>query len=351
MSSINKKIPYVKLGNSGLKVSQIILGCAIYGTPEWYDWVKGEEESMKDIKAAYDLGINTFDTADTYSNGLSEVVVGKAIRAYNLPRDGIVIMTKVLNPISRDMNVHLHGSLRAQADELGYVNQHGLHRKHIFDAIKGSLERLQLDYVDVFQCHGFDDDTPIAETMQALHEVVQLGYARHIGMSTCRAWQVLHAMQSYAISNNLTPFIIMQNNYNLLYREDEHEMMPTLKYLGVSAIPWSTLARGALITTLEDQEAQPDDRIPGGRKQWHGKIIQRVEELAKKRDISIAQVAIAWSISRPGVTALIISPPSSAHLAVACAALHETLSEAEVHYLDELYQPQRPITNRFPQQY
>ncbi|KAG8742958.1 hypothetical protein FRC10_000580, partial [Ceratobasidium sp. 414] len=234
MSSSNqtthKGMTYVRLGNSGLKVSRIIFGFLSYGTPEWSEWVLREEEGIKHIKAAYDVGIQTFDTANVYSNGLSEVILGNAIKQYKLPRDEIVVMTKVWGLVGRTSKErYTRGSGigagdDAAADAAGYVNQYGLSRK----AMRHSLERLQLDYVDVLQCHRFDHNTPIAETMQALHDVVQVGYARYIGMSSCYAYQ-FHAMQNYAINNKLTRFISMQNQYNLLYREEEREMVPTLK--------------------------------------------------------------------------------------------------------------------------
>ncbi|CAE6444042.1 unnamed protein product [Rhizoctonia solani] len=229
-SAGDKKMTYTRLGSSGLKISKIILGCMSYGTPEWQGWVLNEEEGIKHIKAAYDAGIQTFDTANVYSNGLSEIILGKAIKQHKLPRDEIVIMTKVCFPVSPEygMNGAGLGGTDEQRDASGLLNQYGLSRKHIFESIKHSLERLQLDYVDVFQCHRFDYNTPIAETMQALHDVVKAGYARYIGMSSCYAYQ-FHAMQNYAIANKLTPFISMQNHYSLIYREEEREMMPTIK--------------------------------------------------------------------------------------------------------------------------
>ncbi|KAI0948813.1 hypothetical protein AcV7_009457 [Taiwanofungus camphoratus] len=222
-----KKMEYVRLGNSGLKVSKIILGTMQYGSSGWQEWVIGEEKAIEHIKYAYEHGIQTFDTANMYSNGLSEIFLGKAIKQLKLPREEIVVMTKVFMPITKDYGLNIRATGK-DADELGLVNQYGLSRKHIFDSIKASLERLQLDYVDLFQCHRFDYDTPIEETMQALHDVVKAGYARYIGMSSCYAYQ-FHAMQNYAIKNNLTPFISMQNHYSLIYREEEREMFPTLK--------------------------------------------------------------------------------------------------------------------------
>ncbi|KAK0194933.1 aryl-alcohol dehydrogenase [Armillaria mellea] len=291
----------VTLGSSGLKVSKIVLGCAVYGSPDWFSWVQNEEESIKQIKAAYDFGINTFDTANVYSNGQSEVVLGKAIKQENFPRDGIVVMTKVFHPVSRNIHEHLDGKAIEYADTHRYVNQYGLSRKHIFDSVKKSLERLQLDYIDVLHCQEYDTNTPIHETMKALHDVVQLGWVRYVGMSNCRAWQ------HYAVANHLTPFISMQNDYNLLYREDEKEMLPTLKYLGVGSMPWTTLARGAMVLTLDEQFSLLYDG--------------RVEEIALERNVTMTQVAIAWSLGKESGMDLV-------------------LTAEEVHYLEEPYNSQ-----------
>ncbi|KAJ7859128.1 Aldo/keto reductase [Mycena olivaceomarginata] len=341
MSSVEnvQKMEYVRLGQSGLKISKIVLGCMSYGNPKWGgSWVLEEEEASKQIKAAYDAGINAFDTANVYSSGASEEVLGRAIKQHQLPRDEIVVMTKVFFPLSGNKIVYPGPA----ADSEGYVNQYGLSRKHIFDSVKHSLQRLQLDYIDLLQCHRFDNDTPIEETMQALHDVVKAGYVRYIGMSSCYAWQ-FHAMQNYAVTNKLTPFISMQNHHNLLYMEEEREMFPTLKHFGVGAIPWSPLARGALTRPLEA----------------HGKTKRgesdMVEEIAKKREISMAQVSIAWSLSKEGgvissesaslsfviegISAPIVGTTSIANLADAIAAVHVKLTEDEIKYLEEPYQP------------
>ncbi|KAG8926129.1 hypothetical protein FRC02_009194 [Tulasnella sp. 418] len=222
-----------------------------YGSKEWQDWVLEEEEGIKHIKAAYDAGVQTFDTANVYSNGVSEIILGKAIKQHNLPRNEIVIMTKVMFVVGKAPGVNL-AVTGEKPDEVGYVNQRGLSRKHIFESVQASLKRLQLDYIDLLQCHRFDPDTPIEETMQALHDVVQAGYVRYIGMSSCWAYQ-FQAMQNYALNNKLTPFISMQNQYNLVYREEEREMIPTLKMFGVGCIPWSPLARGYLARPLSQQ--------------------------------------------------------------------------------------------------
>ncbi|KAJ7174193.1 NADP-dependent oxidoreductase domain-containing protein [Mycena crocata] len=337
-----KKMQYVRLGTSGLKVSKIILGCMSYGDPNWSgNWVLGEEEASKHIKAAYDAGINTFDTANAYSNGLSEEVLGRAIRKHNLPRDEIVVMTKLFLAVARNTNEALYGD--PDLDAKGYVNQYGLSRKHIFDSVQHSLRRLGLEYIDVLQCHRFDPDTPISETMQALHDVVKAGHVRYIGMSSCYAWQ-FHAMQNYAIANKLTPFISMQNHYSLLYREEEREMFPTLKHFGVGSIPWSPLARGALSRPLSQQQTKrgSSDVFPASfytQSSASQAIVNRVEEIAKKRGISMAQVAVAWVLSKDGVSAPIVGTTSLDNLADIIGALHIKLTEEEIKLLEEPYQP------------
>ncbi|KAG8757506.1 hypothetical protein FRC12_010287 [Ceratobasidium sp. 428] len=336
-----KKMTYVRLGQSGLKVSRIILGLMSYGSPEWSGWVQGEEEGIKHIKAAYDAGIQTFDTANVYSNGESEKILGKAIKQLKLPRDEIVVMTKLYATVGRTQGERFAGR---NPDEFGYVNQHGLSRKHIFESVKHSLERLQLDYVDVLQCHRFDNDTPISETMQALHDVVKAGYVRYIGMSSCHAYQ-FHAMQNYAINNSLTPFISMQNHHNLLYREEEREMVPTLKMFGVGMIPWSPLARGALTRPLGSQATTRSETDPWASylpttREANAAIVNRVEEIAKARNISMAQVAVAWSLSKDYMTAPIIGTTSLKNLEDIIGGIDVKLTEEEIKQLEDPYVPQ-----------
>ncbi|GJJ08939.1 hypothetical protein Clacol_003159 [Clathrus columnatus] len=323
-------MPYVRLGKSGLKVSKIILGCMSYGDPRNTPWFLGEEEGIKHIKAAYDAGIQTFDTANVYSNGESERILGKAIKVLGLPRDEIVVMTKLFAVVGREPHVNFINALPGDGpDENGYINQHGLSRKHIFESVKHSLERLQLDYVDVLQCHRFDNSTPIEETfvisascsrkkMQALHDVVQAGYCPFL-----RIIFSVHAMQrfgfaDYAINNKLTPFISMQNHYSLIYREEEREMMPTLKYFGVGCIPWSPLGRGLLTRPLSEQtkRGETDGFLLRGNYTSTAteSIINRVEEVAKKRGLTMAQVALAWCYSKPGMTAPIVGTTSLKNL-------------------------------------
>ncbi|CAE6461280.1 unnamed protein product [Rhizoctonia solani] len=344
-TTTTKTMTYTRLGASGLKVSRIILGLMSYGTPDWQGWVLNEEEGLKHIKAAYDAGIQTFDTANMYSNGLSEVILGKAIKQFNLPRDEIVVMTKVDFPVGKEYNLASTALLgtEAELESKGYTNQFGLSRKHIFESIRHSLERLQLDYVDVLQCHRFDYNTPIAETMQALHDVVKAGYARYIGMSSCYAYQ-FHAMQNYAIANKLTPFISMQNYYNLIYREEEREMIPTLKMFGVGSIPWSPLARGRLTRPLSQQSAREssDPWMTLAKKQTdsENEIINRVEALAKAKGVSMAQISIAWVLSKDPVAAPIVGTTSLKNLDDILGAIHVKLTEEEIKSLEEPYLPQ-----------
>ncbi|KAH9476273.1 Versiconal hemiacetal acetate reductase [Psilocybe cubensis] len=344
MAQVSKrqfKVPYVRLGNSGLKVSKIILGTMQYGTSKWADWVLDEDAALEHIKAAYEAGIQTFDTANVYSYGESERILGKVIKKLNLPRDEIVILTKLHGVVAREFGVSYWGEGN-KADSDGYVNQHGLSRKHIFESVKHSLERLQLDYVDVLQCHRFDPETPIAETMQALHDVVQAGYVRYIGMSSCHAWQYA-AILDYAINNKLTPFISMQNHYSLLYREEEREMFPTLKLFGVGSIPWSPIARGVLTRPFGETTKRMNSDLATGRylkMQSTPEILKRVEEVSKKLGISMAQVSVAWILSKEGVSAPIVGTTSLKNLEEIIAAVDVKLTEEDIKYLEEPYVPQ-----------
>ncbi|KAJ7772673.1 Aldo/keto reductase [Mycena maculata] len=369
----------ITLGNSGLKVSKIILGCMGYGSPEWQPWVLGEEECTKHIKFAYDMGIQTFDTANVYSNGQAEVVLGNAIKKLNLPREEIVVMTKIRGAVGKTVDVSAWDLYLAGPDNVGYVNQHGLSRKHIFAAVKDSLKRLQLDYIDVLQCHCVDDETPISETMEALHDVVKAGLVRYIGMSSCYAWQCkslipsyrlcINCFHNYAITQNLTPFISMQNQYNLLYREEEREMMPTLKHFGVGSIPWSPLACGALTrphTRAEKTMRQEKDEMSGdvylNLSAGNKTVVERVEEIAKKHKATMAQISLAWVMSKNEVTAPIVGSSSidklkdiiglSASSSIqtwglwkTLGALDVTLSADDIKYLEEPYTPMNILSH------
>ncbi|KLO06996.1 oxidoreductase [Schizopora paradoxa] len=319
-------MPYVRLGKPGLKVSRIILGCMSYGSSEWQDWVLSEEDGIRHIKAAYDAGIQTFDTA-----GCFLLVPNSPSESYYGEKD---------------------------SENYGYVNQKGLSRKNIFESVKKSLERLQLDYVDVLQCHRFDPETPVEETvgalsikihdasvtrkeqMQALHDVVRAGYVRYIGMSSCRAWQ-FHVMQNYAINNHLTPFISMQNHYCLAYREEEREMFPTLKHFGVGSIPWSPLARGFLARPpdVKTKRSETDGGLKDYSTAANNVILNRVEEIANRRGLTMAQVALAWVMHKDGISAPIVGTTSLKNMDELIASVHIKLSDEEMKYLEEPYAP------------
>ncbi|KAJ7841798.1 Aldo/keto reductase [Mycena olivaceomarginata] len=346
-----RRVKYVRLGNSGLKVSQIILGCMSYGSSKWRPWMLNEEESIEHIKYAYEAGIQTFDTANMYSNGMGEIVLGNAIKKLQLPREEIVVMTKVRHPVGKTLDVNSLDLFLAGPENIGYVNQFGLSRKHILASVQDSLRRLQLDYIDVLQCHRFDYDTPIAETMEALHEVVKAGYVRYIGMSSCHAWQ-FHVMQNYAIAHNLTPFISMQNHYNLLHREEEREMMPSLKHFGVGSIPWSPLARGALTrpvntatnTPAEKTLRQETDEMPADL--YFALVLEArtsVEKVAQKHGVTMAQVSLAWLMAKDGVAAPIVGTTSLKKLEDLLGALDLKLTPEDLAYMEEPYKPLKSV--------
>ncbi|KAG9017632.1 hypothetical protein FRB90_000425 [Tulasnella sp. 427] len=282
--------------------------------------------ALQHIKLAYDLGINTFDTSNVYSNGESERMLGKAIKELNLPRDEIVVMTKVFAPVGRGEEPVISKPIK-ELESLRYTNQFGLSRKHIFESIKHSLERLQLDYVDVFQCHRFDHNTPVEETMEALHDVVKAGYARYIGMSSCFAWQ-FQKMQNYARSRGLTEFISIQNLYNPVYREEEREMIPLLKDLGVGMINWSPNAGGYLARPYGGQTERGDT--------------DQVQEIASARGVSMAQVVLAWSLSKDFISAPIVGASSLEKLRDSVGAVRLKLTEEEITSIEEPYRP-RPV--------
>lgn len=318
---------YVNLGKSGLKVSRICLGMMTYGTPTWRPWILDEDASRPFIKRALDAGINFFDTADIYSLGVSEELTGKLLREFGVKRENVVVATK------------LFFNLR---DE---INAGGLSRKHIMDAIDASLTRLGMDYVDLYQIHRWDYETPIEETMEALHDVVKAGKARYIGASSMYAWQFAKA-QHTADANGWTRFTSMQNHYNLVYREEEREMIPLCIDQGVGLIPWSPLARGFLAGNRkregggETVRAQSDDFAD---KMYYRDedftIVERAGEIAKKHGVSTAQIALAWMLNKSHITAPIIGASKMEHLEQAIAALEISLSEDEVSSLEEAYQP------------
>jgi len=319
---------YVNLGRTGLKVSRLCLGMMTYGSPKWRDYILEEPESRPFVERALEVGINFFDTADIYSHGVSEEITGNLLGEY-AKRDEIVIATKVRFPMGED------------------PNNVGLSRKHIMASIDNSLRRLKTDHVDLYQIHRWDYETPIDETLEALHDIVKAGKARYIGASSMYAWQFASALY-LADLNGWSRFVSMQNHYNLVYREEEREMIPLCREEGIGVIPWSPLARGFLAGTRtrggggETTRAKTDDIAHELYYQESDfDIVDRVGELAQKHGVKHAQIALAWLLHKPDVTAPIIGASKLPHLDDAISALEIALSEDEITYLEELYQPHR----------
>jgi len=333
MSTEQTKMQYVRLGNTGLKVSRICLGCMSYGDPKskLFEWTLAEEESRPFFKRALELGINFFDTADLYSYGASEEITGRALKDF-AKRDEVVIATKVFFP---------------HKDK---PNSKGLSRKHIMDSINVSLKRLGTDYIDLYQIHRWDNETPIEQTMEALHDVVKSGKALYIGASSMHAWQFAKA-QHIAKERGFTQFVSMQNHYNLIYREEEREMIPQCLDMGVGLIPWSPLARGLLggnykpgQSKLEGatSRAKTDNftqMLYGSTIEQDFPVIERCSELASKKNCTSAQVALAWMLNKPGVAAPIVGATKMKYLEEAVGALDIKISPEEMKYLEELYKP------------
>ncbi len=316
---------YVNLGKSGLKVSRLCLGMMTYGSKKWRGWVLDENEAKPYIKRALDAGINFFDTADVYSTGESERITGNLLK--DSKRENLVIATKVHGQMSDD------------------PNDRGLSRKHIMDSIDTSLKRLQMDYVDLYQIHRWDPNGPIEETMEALNDVVRAGKARYIGASSMFAWQFMKALHVSEI-NGWTKFISMQNHYNLVYREEEREMIPLCKDQGIGLIPWSPMARGFFAGNRkrggggETSRAQAD---PFANELYFRDedfvIAERAAEVAKSHNATASQVALAWVLSKPHIAAPIIGSSKIGHLYQAIAALEIKLSDEEIKRLEESYLP------------
>jgi 1-deoxyxylulose-5-phosphate synthase len=321
-------LDYVNLGRTGLKVSRICLGMMTYGTSQWREWVLNESESRPFVEQALGAGINFFDTADMYSRGVSEEVLGRALDDLEVRRDEVVIATKVFFPATGDK-----------------PNQRGLSRKHIMEAIDGSLKRLQVDYVDLYQIHRFDPHTSIEETMEALHDVVKSGKALYIGASSMYAWQFAQ-MQHIAEMRGWTPFVSMQNHYNLVYREEEREMIPYCIANGIGVIPWSPLARGFLAgnRTREKGGDTTRSKTDGYAHElyyadYDFAVLDCVEALATDRGVKPAQVALAWMLHKPGITSPIIGASKMYQLDEAIAALDIKLTDAEIAVLEAPYKP------------
>ena len=317
---------YVRLGSTGLKVSRLCLGTMTYGTPDWRPWVLDEAASRPFYQRALEHGINFFDTADMYSRGVSEEVLGRAIGAL-AKRHEVVIATKVYERITDD------------------PNGRGLSRKHIMEAIDGSLQRLSMDYVDLYQIHRFDEQTPIEETLDALNDVVRAGKALYIGASSMYAWQFAQMLYTQR-ARGWAPFVSMQNHYNLVYREEEREMIPFCLDQGIGLIPWSPLARGFLAGNRKRGEKRASLREQHdtyGHSLYYADadydIADRVVEVARRRGVLPIQVALAWILSKPGVTAPIVSATKIEQLDQLIAGMSVTLSPEEIQALEEPYVP------------
>jgi aryl-alcohol dehydrogenase (NADP+) len=318
---------YVRLGKSGLKVSRLCLGMMSYGSKKWREWVLEEKEALPFIQRALEAGINFFDTADVYSLGESERILGSTLRQLGVRREQVVVATKVFQQMGEG------------------PNERGNSRKHILEGINASLKRLQMDYVDLYQIHRWDYETPIEETMDALNEVVRSGKARYIGASSMYAWQLMKAL-AVSDAHGYARFISMQGHYNLVYREEEREMIPLCRNQGLGLIPWSPMARGFFAG---------DRKRTGGGETVRSKtdpfadslyfresdftVAERAADVAKEHGVTASQIALAWLLNKPYINAPIIGATKMEHLDQAIAALDIKLEDAEMKHLEEPYQP------------
>jgi aryl-alcohol dehydrogenase (NADP+) len=328
---------YVRLGTTGLKVSRLCLGCMTYGSSKWRDWVLDEAAARPFFKQALDLGINFFDTADMYSLGASEEVTGRALKEM-AKRDQVVIATKVFSPMGKG------------------ANDRGLSRKHIMESIDASLKRLGTDYVDLYQIHRFDYETPLEETIEALNDVVKAGKALYVGASSMHAWQFMKAL-GLQRANGLAEFVSMQPHCNLVYREEEREMLPLCLSEGVGVIPWSPLARGFLTGNRKPSDNAKKTGTPVNAETSRAgtdefahllyyrdqdfEIVERVAAVAKKHGKPMAQIALAWLLAKPAITAPIVGASKPGHLDDAAAALSIKLDAEDLTTLEEPYKPKR----------
>ena len=317
---------WINLGQTGLKVSRLCLGTMTYGSKKWRPWVLEEEEAHPFFRKAIEAGVNFFDTADMYSVGVSETILGHALREYTR-RDDAIIATKVFYPMGPGLN------------------DRGLSRKHIMQAIDASLRRLSTEYIDLYQIHRFDPETPIEETLEALHDVVKSGKALYIGASSMFAWQFAK-MLDIAERRGWTKFVTMQNHYNLVYREEEREMIPLCIDRGIGVIPWSPLARGFLAGNRTRQQPGTTERAQTdefAHQMYYTDsdfdVVDRVVELAKRRNVTPAQIALAWILHKPGVTAPIIGASKMEQFEQSLAALDIVLDASELQFLEEPYKP------------
>jgi aryl-alcohol dehydrogenase (NADP+) len=310
-----------------MKVSRLCLGMMSYGSKKWREWILEENEALPFVQRALEAGINFFDTADVYSVGESERILGSLLRKLNVHREDAVVATKVFNPMGEG------------------PNERGNSRKHILDSIDASLRRLQMDHVDLYQIHRWDYETPIEETLDALNDVVRAGKARYIGASSMFAWQLMKAL-SVSDARRYARFVSMQGHYNLAYREEEREMIPLCLDQGLGLIPWSPMARGFFAgnrkrtgggETLRSKNDSFADSLYFRESDFN--VLERVQEVAKARGVNGSQVALAWLLNKPHITSPIIGATKMAHLDQAIAALEIKLDETEVKHLEEPYQP------------
>ncbi len=331
---------YINLGKTGLQVSRICLGMMTYGTPKWRPWILDEAAGRPIVKRALELGVNFFDTADMYSGGVSEAVTGKYLKEFTR-REEVVIATKVFFPV----DIAFSGGFDNSKPQP--PNTCGLSRKRIFEAVDASLRRLGTDYIDLYQIHRWDYQTPIEETMEALHDVIKSGKARYIGASSMWAWQFAKAQHAAQI-HGWTPFVSMQNHYNLVYREEEREMIPLCRDMGTALIPWSPMARGFLAgnRTPEDTSSgqTPRAKTDSYAQELYYRdedftVVKRVGELAAKHQVSNACIAYAWLLHQPGVTAPIVGASKTAHIEDAAASTQIKLSPQELELLEAPYVP------------
>ena len=317
----------VRLAGTGLRVSQICLGMMSYGDPRWRDWVLEEREAEPFVRAAVEAGITFFDTADVYSQGVSEELTGRLLKKYFTRREEYVLATKVRGPMGSG------------------PNDAGLSRGHVLDGVDASLRRLDVDHIDLYQIHRWDDGVPIEETMEALHDCVRAGKVRYLGASSMHAWQFAKA-QRVAALNGWTPFVSMQPHYNLLYREEEREMLPQCLDIGVGVIPWSPLARGRLARAPEEATSTARGKQDSFSEVLYDEaetsILEAVGEIASDHGVSRAQVALAWMLSKEAVTAPIVGATRLSHLEDAVASTSVELGEDEIERLEEPYRP-RPV--------
>lgn len=317
---------YVRLGRTGLKVSRLCFGMMSYSSTQWHPWTLDEDTGRTFVKRALEAGINFFDTADMYSRGGSEEVTGRALRDF-ARRDEVIIATKVYNPMSDD------------------PNDRGLSRKHIMDSVDRSLRRLETDYIDLYQIHRWDYETPIEETLEALHDLVRMGKVRYIGASSMHAWQFAKSLYT-ADLHGWTRFVSMQNHYNLVYREEEREMIPLCREEGIGLIPWSPLARGFLAGNRKKAAEAPTVRAASDQfahnlyyQDSDYTVAENVAALAQERGVSPAQIALAWILHKPDINSPIIGATKMHHLEEALAALELSLSTEEIERLEAPYQP------------